>query len=221
MTTDGGYKEVLFFCAISVFWLGLNSTIRELVRERVPWRCLERMAQIGTTGYLLSKLLWSGFVCLLQIAIFAFCIYGIASVPVDGNGIRVVNFTAGTFFILSATGFLGALIGLAISAFFKRENAAISLLPIVLIPVLFFSQPIVRDEDDNPKLAEAIVKIMPCHDPQKMMKKIDGAEQPDSVEEVAPADWCRAARVPGLYALFALGMMIYFQNKREREWNGR
>lgn len=221
MTNDLDYKDVLFFCAISVFWLGLNNTIRELVRERVPWRCLERMAQIGTTGYLLSKLLWSGFVCILQIAIFAFCIYGIASVPLKSGGSHVVNFTAGTFFILSATGFLGALIGLAISAFFKRENAAVSLLPIVLIPVLFFSLPIVRDEGKDSKLAEAIVEIMPCHAPQVLMDKIDDAEQPDSTEKVVPADWCRAARVPGLYALFALGMMIYFQNKREREWNGR
>ncbi|MBQ6705478.1 MAG: ATP-binding cassette domain-containing protein [Opitutales bacterium] len=221
MTTDSDYKDVLFFCAISVFWLGLNNTIRELVRERVPWRCLERMAQVSTTGYLLSKLLWNSFVCVLQIAIFALCIYGIASVPLKSGGSHVVSFTAGTFFILSATGFLGALIGLAISAFFKRENAAVSLLPIVLIPVLFFSQPIVRDDGNSPKLASAIVEIMPCHAPQVLMDKIDDAEQPDSGKQVVPVDWFRAARVPGLYALFALGVMIYFQNKREHEWNGR
>ena len=221
MTSDGGYKDVLFFCAISVFWLGLNNTIRELVRERVPYRCLERMAQIGTTGYLISKLLWSGLVCLIQIVIFALFVYGIPDVSVGNGGSHVINFTVGTFLILSVTGFLGALIGLAISAFFKRENAAVSLLPIVLIPVLFFSQPIVREGEKESRLAVAIVKVMPCYSPQVLMDRIDDAAQDGAKEKVNPKDWLDAALVPGLYALFALGLMIYFQNKREREWNGR
>lgn len=217
MTTVLGYKEVLFFCAISVFWLGLNNTIRELVRERVPWRCLERMSQVGSVGYLLSKLIWNGVVCLLQILIFAFWVYGMPRIDVVDSGGHEINFSAGIICVLFVTGFLGALIGLAISAFFKRENAAVSLLPIVLIPILFFSQPIVQDEEKKASsVASAIAEIMPCYDAQMIMHKIDGSK-----ESVHAKEWRSAAPVPVLYVLFALGLMVYFQNKREREWNGR
>lgn len=43
LVSSDGSKEVLFFSAVAVFWLGINNSVRELVKERIPWRCLERL----------------------------------------------------------------------------------------------------------------------------------------------------------------------------------
>ena len=85
----------------------------------------------------------------------------------------------------------------------------------MLIPVLFFSQPIVREgEDREAPIASAIVEVMPCHEPQMLLHEIDGGN-------VSEETLFRAARNGALYALLALGLTVFFQNRREREWNGR
>lgn len=215
MTGDAGAKETLFFCAVAVFWLGLNNTIRELVRERVPRRCLERMEGIGSGAYLCAKIAWSAAVALAQIVLFSVVLYALPRVSSAGSGSHEFAFSPGIFIVLFLVGLLGALVGLAISAFFRRENAAVGLLPIVLIPVLFFSQPIVREgEDREAPIASAIVEVMPCHEPQMLLHEIDG-------RNVSEETLFRAARNGALYALLALGLTVFFQNRREREWNGR
>ena len=222
MTSYEGVKKTLFFCAVSVFWLGINNTVRELVRERVPWRCLERMEQIASGGYLLAKIAWSFLACCVQITLFAAIIYALPAVDVADSGVHEIRFSTGIFIVLLLTAFTGTLLGLAISAFFKRENAAVSLLPIVLIPVLFFSQPIVDKEKGN-RIAAALVEAMPCYEPQMLMHKLDerASDENTEPEESLNADVRKMAGKTGLYMLFALCLMIYFQNKRERDWKGR
>lgn len=221
MTTDGGLKEVLFFCAVSVFWLGLNNTVRELVRERVPQRCLERMEQISAGSYLFAKVLWSIALCFVQILLFVIFVYVVPNVYVEDSGSREIAFSWGIFGVLLCVGATGAVLGLAISAFFRRETAAVSLLPIVLIPVLFFSQPIVRNDGNAERcspVAAAIAAAMPCHEPQMLMHEIESRNVGGTVSS---GTLFRATRNTALYVLFALGLMVFFQNRREREWNGR
>lgn len=145
-------KNLFFFCSVVVFWLGLNSAIREMVRERVPARCLERLEHISLRGYLTAKILWTGGLCLLQSVLF----YTFLKIP--GLSFKVLNpayqhyhnplslTMLGILFLVCLT---GGLFGLAISAVFRKENAAIAMLPVIMVPIFFFSHSIVNNDNDG------------------------------------------------------------------------
>ena len=149
------HKKIFFFSAIAVFWLGLNSAIRELVKERTPWRCLERLEHISIVSYLSSKVIWTLVLSLIQVSVFSVILYGFPCIQTEE--VRLAWELNGEFkhsgfvfmpvvsFILFCVCVTGAWTALAISAFFKKENPAVGLLPIILIPVLFFSEPIMLD----------------------------------------------------------------------------
>ena len=154
------HKKIFFFSAIAVFWLGLNSAIRELVRERTPWRCLERLEHISLISYLSSKVIWTILLSVIQVSVFSAVLYGFPCVQTEEvrlywelNNVFKYEDSAGFVFspliafVLLSVCIMGAWIALAVSAFFKKENPAVGLLPIILIPVLFFSQPIMLDDN--------------------------------------------------------------------------
>ena len=245
LVSSDGAKEVLFFASVAVFWLGINNSVRELVRERIPWRCLERLERIFVSSYLAGKLSWATLMCLLQSSIFALFFFGIlpqfplANPNTDpGSELLLTGELFGVLFLVSVT---GAWIGLAISAIFKKENAAVGLLPVILIPVLFFSQPIIRNDnysdgllasgsgksgDDSGNyapVAVAVQRIMPCHAPEVLMDRLNGLRlgnrkvTPEKLREA----WCETILILGAYLALSLALMILFQIRNEKEWEGR
>ncbi len=165
--TGNDYKKIFFFSAIAVFWLGLNSAIRELVKERTPWRCLERLEHISIVSYLSSKVIWSILISLIQTSVFLAVLYGFEPIQTEEVSLywtlnnefkyadsAVFGFSPIIACVLFSVCIMGSWIALAISAFFKKETPAVGLLPIILIPVLFFSQPIMLDDnyDNYPSL---------------------------------------------------------------------
>ena len=283
----GGSKEIFFFAAIAVFWLGLNSGIRELVKERTPWRCLDRLEHVNIASYLSSKVIWTIITSLIQVSVFSCILYMIPEINTESTYIAkecAAKETESTFIfsmvfcvILFFVGLMGGWIGLAISAFFKKETPAVGLLPIVLIPVLFFSQPIMIDQefgDYPPKTVEhihecnenialckeylrikneahikgenfktsdgqyngialKIKRLMPCHEPQVFMELYHNTlQQPDQTiggadpqikkakENLPSACWRMIRNTLG-YMLLSLVLMIYFQYKNEKKWEGR
>lgn len=240
-----GAKEVLFFASVAVFWLGINNAVRELVKERIPWRCLERLERITATAYLTSKVAWASLLCFLQTAIFSIFFFKLLpkfelANPKTDTGQELI-LTGGIFIVLYLVSISGAFIGLSISAIFKKENAAVGLLPIILIPVLFFSQPIIRNdnfstgyftpktekqEDDSrnyAKIAVAIQKVMPCHAPEVLMDRLNGKrlENPKVTPQKLTEAWQELALILGLYITISFALMITFQIKNETEWEGR
>ena len=240
-----GAKEVLFFASVAVFWLGINNAVRELVKERIPWRCLERLERITATAYLSSKVAWASLLCLLQTTIFSLFFFKLLpkfelANPKTDTGQELI-LTGGIFIVLYLVSISGAFIGLSISAIFKKENAAVGLLPIILIPVLFFSQPIIRNdnfstgyftpksekqEDDSrnyAKIAVAIQKIMPCHAPEVLMDRLNGKrlKNPKVTPQKLTEAWQELALILGLYITISFALMITFQIKNETEWEGR
>lgn len=81
----GEPKEIFFFAAISVFWLGLNSAIREFVKERTPWRCLERLEHINIASYLSSKIIWTIITSLIQVSVFSCVLYMIPAINTEAT----------------------------------------------------------------------------------------------------------------------------------------
>jgi hypothetical protein len=236
----GDPKELFFFSALAVFWFGLNSSIRELVKERTPWRCLENLENINIKSYLFSKIIWSCIISIIQVSIFSFILYVIKPLPIEN--IDTINatqeprivFSIVFYLILLSVCFVGSFIGLAISAFFKKETPAVGLLPIVLIPILFFSHPIIKDTefgyypiritntlDENSNnnglyniYAIKLKRLMPCHEPQVFMEKYNN-------KEYKKEDIMRLLRNTLCYILLSITCMMYFQYRNEEKWEGR
>jgi len=242
-------KEVLFFSAVAVFWLGINNSVRELVKERVPWRCLERLERISAKAYLVAKISWATVFCLLQTGIFSFFLFSlIPQFYVENRDVQVVRvaLTPDIFFALALVSITGAWVGLCVSAIARKENSAVSFLPIILIPVLFFSQPIIRNQEtwDDPVLFKASVahskdkkddyynkwavvleRIMPCHTAEVFMCNVNEARDEGKADRDTVAEISAARKdmlfILGFYLLLSLAVMVTFQIKNETDWEGR
>ena len=253
MLSYDGRKQVLFFAAVAVFWLGLNNSVRELVKERIPWRCLERLERISTSVYLCSKISWSALLCLIQVIMFSTFLFEfqmehsrfhiipnfqVVTPPTEDP--VTIMFSFEIVLVLYIVGFMGACIGLSISSFFKKENAAVGLLPIILIPVIFFSQPIIQNDnfadisykDTNGKYAKvavAIENIMPCHAPEVLMDLINNeparieasTDNGDGEKRKTFDAWLVMLRNSLLYIVLAIAAMSVFQTRNEKKWEGR
>ena len=201
-------KKLFFFCAVVVFWLGLNNAIRELVRERVPMRCLERLEHLSVWNYLIAKVIWSMSLCMMQTLLF-FVFMNIHATdfkvlnPDYHHYINPLNMII--LWVLYLVCMVGGFLGLAISAMFKRENAAIGLLPIIMVPVFFFSHPIINNDnfekyhhlllpqfptgDDRRGGAFYNVRAIyletlnPCHISQLLMDKLNNDSNEKKIEK--------------------------------------
>lgn len=211
--------DLCYFCCLVVFWLGLNDAIRELVRERVPWRCLERLERIPMAGYIGAKLSWTALLALAKTLIFYLLVYVMhpASLIVN-DGDPVVKFGFCGFLMLYGVCIVGAWIGLAISAVFTSEKAAIAMLPIVVVPVLFFSVAIIglKSEDGlYNKNAECIAKWMPCYGPAKYLESYSQDTARKNADPWGPI------KNGGGVVLISLMILATSQFMLEKKWEGR
>lgn len=255
-------RKLFFFCAVVVFWLGLNNSIRELVHERVPMRCLERLEHLSVWNYLIAKIIWSVDLCLMQTLLFMFFMkIHITNFKVlNHNFQNYINpLSMIVFIVLCLVCIVGGLIGLAISSMFKNENAAIGLLPIIMVPVFFFSYPIINNDNFDkynylliPQIpteenreggafyneqAIYLETLNPCHTPQLLMDKLnnDAIRMAISSKEIEERgitdnktnivnrfdDWMRMLFILGFWGTISIVLMFIFQDKNEKEWDGR
>jgi|WetSurMetagenome_2_1015567.scaffolds.fasta_scaffold00008_21 ABC transport system ATP-binding/permease protein len=119
-----------YFCiSISVIWMGGMNSVREIARE---WDVVEREFRVGLskTAYGLSKLLVFCLLAAVQALLFGACLHVIFA---------GFSLGAGNGALLCSGCAAGALLGLCVSAFSPNVNVAISFLPIIFIPQIFFS----------------------------------------------------------------------------------
>jgi len=128
---DNDFLPISFyFCiSISAIWMGGMNSVREIARE---WLLIEREFRIGLSvfAYGFSK-------------IIVFCIYGAMQAIFFGFCLNMFfkgySFNLNTLVLLCAACCSGSLLGLCISSFSRNVNMAISFLPIIFIPQIFFS----------------------------------------------------------------------------------
>jgi ABC-type multidrug transport system, ATPase component len=128
---DAGYFPISFyFClSISAIWMGGMNSVREIARE---WPVIDREFRIGLSPnvYIESK-------------IIVFSVFGVVQAMVFGVCIKLFfrdfAFTSAIAFLLSLACVSGTILGLCISVVSKNVNIAISWLPIIFIPQIFFS----------------------------------------------------------------------------------
>ncbi|MEM7553977.1 MAG: ATP-binding cassette domain-containing protein [Cyanobacteria bacterium P01_A01_bin.84] len=126
--------KLLFIFSCIGIWVGLSSSVREIVKESAIY-ARERLINLGLLPYLGSKvLIRSGLVFLQTILICIAVLIGFKS-PNQGLIPWFLGLGITTFLTLLAS----VSLSLMISASVKKENAANSILPLIMIPQIILS----------------------------------------------------------------------------------
>ena len=156
-----------YFCiSISVIWMGGMNSVREIARE---WSLIEREFRIGLSkaAYGISK-------------IIVFCVLGIMQALAFGICLHFLfanfNFNVSSGTLLCTACAAGSLLGLSISVFSRNVNMAISFLPIIFIPQIFFSG-ILMPFDEMPAAGTVLSHLTVSRPVFSMFKKISFFDQ--------------------------------------------
>jgi ABC-type multidrug transport system ATPase subunit len=114
----------LFILVIAAIWLGCSNAAREIVSEQAIYK-RERMVNLKIPSYLFSKLTVLLMLCVIQCAVLA----GI-TVPALEMEINII----GMFFLLLFTSLPALMLGLLVSSLVNTSEAAMGMIPLVLIP---------------------------------------------------------------------------------------
>lgn len=128
---QNGIHPSFFLLAAAAFWFGSSNVAKELVSERAIYK-REKRVGLRSSSYLLSVFGYQSMIVTLQVFVMVF-IVGMALGPLPLS----VLFSASVILVITALA--GISLGLAISAVSKTDVAAISVIPIVLLPQLILS----------------------------------------------------------------------------------
>jgi ABC-type multidrug transport system ATPase subunit len=120
-----------YFClTISAIWIGGVNTVREFARE---WPHFTREYRIGMSipAYLIAKVVLFSILGCVQAALFGLIVAWFF--PPCGQKLGQA------LILMAAASISGGILGLCISAFSRNTNQAVSWLPIIFIPQIFFS----------------------------------------------------------------------------------
>ncbi|MBE9032933.1 ABC transporter permease, partial [filamentous cyanobacterium LEGE 11480] len=133
--------RVLFIFTCAGLWVGLSSSLQEIVKEAAIYR-RERLINLNITAYLGSKL---GVLTLLTIA-QTLLIMTMISLGFKGAAGMIFPWSLGLIITTFLTLFTSVNLGLMISALVKNVSQANSALPLLLIPQIIFSGVLFKSE---------------------------------------------------------------------------
>jgi ABC-type multidrug transport system ATPase subunit/pSer/pThr/pTyr-binding forkhead associated (FHA) protein len=134
--SPGDSIQLLFLLVITSIWFGAIASAREIVKERSVF---EREAAIGTrlSAYVLSKVTVLAALVTVQVLLYAAVLFAIQPLHASGSDYAWVIGLA------AVTGWVGAAMGLLVSAVVTSEDQSMSVIPLALIPQLIFAGTIV------------------------------------------------------------------------------
>ena len=158
---DNREVGTFYFCmTVAMFWFGLTGTFRSLVSERVPKRCLDRMRGIPLWGYFAAHAAFAFIYSFAQSLLFVLPIFLFRL----GHAPEFTFYAFPAFWLyLGLVGFSGGCVGLAVSAWMKKELYAALVLPLVAIPVLFMSKPVLEGGTDA--RPTGVLRFVECNMP--------------------------------------------------------
>jgi ABC-type multidrug transport system permease subunit len=129
----------LFLLVISAIWFGCSNAAREIVGEQAIFR-RERMVNLSIFAYVLSKFAVLGVLCLVQCATLLVMTY------------MVLDFWGNPIFhlaILWLSAMCGVGMGLFLSSIVRTTEAAMALVPLLLIPQIILGGAIMPISEMN------------------------------------------------------------------------
>jgi ABC-type multidrug transport system ATPase subunit len=124
--------HLLFMLSLSCLWFGMSLSVRELIRERTIFR-RERKVGLSMPAYLASKVLVLALLNLAQTGLFTAIVYLSMGMADYGYSLPLLALAQGLI------GFVGVSLGLMLSAAYDSSEAAVGMLPLLLIPQITFS----------------------------------------------------------------------------------
>ncbi|MEZ4317245.1 MAG: ATP-binding cassette domain-containing protein [Myxococcota bacterium] len=123
---------LVFLVVLACFWFGMSASVRELVADRVVWH-RHRKLGMSTSAWVASKAL------VLGVAVAAQCAFLTGAAHL-GAHLGSLGFSLPA---LAATtvlaGWTGLSLGLAVSALWRRSEAAVGTIVLLLVPQIAFS----------------------------------------------------------------------------------
>lgn len=131
-------KSILFALSCSGIWIGLFNTIQEVCKERA---ILEReyMGNLRLSGYVLSKYIVQGIICLIQATLLTTIFLNLLEYTAKGGAIWGSHPGMEIWLTMVLTIFASASMGLIVSSLVRNADRAMAFAPFVLIVQLLFS----------------------------------------------------------------------------------
>lgn len=145
-------KTLYFVLAVTAAWFGCINASREVTKEAPIYR-RERMFDLNIGSYIVSKFVVLALLGFVQCAVLLAVVHH--SIHIPDNRLAV-------FLILFLCSAASSALGLVISALASREDRAVALVPLVLIPQVLFSELVIPEALKSP-LVHAIEKLMVVH----------------------------------------------------------
>ena len=114
----------LFILVIASVWLGCSNAAREIVSEQAIFK-RERMVNLKIPSYIFSKVTVLMMLCVVQCVILAGIV--VPAINMDASFLSI-------FFLLLLTSLPSLLLGLFISSLVSTSEAAMGVIPLILIP---------------------------------------------------------------------------------------
>ena len=128
------YKEhpsvLLFILVVSAMWFGIINSVKEIVGEKAIFE-RERQNGLGLAPYLFSKFIVLSLISLIQVLI----LIGIVDIFMKLHQTMNIFELIGVIYLTSLS---GVAIGLLTSTIAKSVSQALSLVPIILLPMIIF-----------------------------------------------------------------------------------
>jgi ABC-type multidrug transport system ATPase subunit len=122
---------LVFLLTLASFWFGMSAAVRELITDRLVWR-RERRIGVSAVAWVGAKAtLLAGTVALQCVGC---TLLAAAGIPLGAAGFSVAGLAA----VLVLTGLCGAAIGLWVSTWWRRSDAAVGTIVLLLVPQIAF-----------------------------------------------------------------------------------
>ena len=135
--------RLIFMLSLSCLWFGMSMSVRELIIDRTIWR-RERKVGVRVLPYLSSKLVVLAALNAVQTVAFTTIVYFSMGLGDYGYGLLELSGAQ------ALTGLSGLALGLMLSALYTSSEAAVGMLPLLLIPNICFSSIMVSLRDMGP-----------------------------------------------------------------------
>jgi len=151
-------SRVAFFAVVIAIWLGLNNSARDLVRERRHY-VRDRLAGLRPTAYLGAKAAVHAAVGLVQVLILLTVLRVGCGLVVERGVPEALRGTSwaglGAVLVLCHLGGVG--LGLLVSTLARSEEAAVAVLPLLILPQLLISAVATGTREANPRAFRPLV----------------------------------------------------------------
>lgn len=129
-----------FFSVVVAVWLGLNNSIRDLVRQRKQY-LRERVCGVSPDAYLGAKWAVYTLIGLLQLVALLLSIRATSAVVLDEIAAKhLTDLSLSWWFLVLLLSYsCGLGLGLLVSAIANTEEAAVAALPLLILPQLLLS----------------------------------------------------------------------------------